>query len=133
MNFTGTITKIKQVRSGKTDKGEWANAEFEVTESNPQNEKYPQIGFFDYFKNGEHVKYAKEFENNFKVGDEVDVEFNLGKTLYTKKDGTEGEFYKTSAWKVTKTSNSSSETPQPFKEVGDDYNEIEDEDNGLPF
>ena len=127
MEFTGKISEIRPVRSGETAKGEWANVEFEVTESNPNNPSYPQIGLFDYFKNGEYVKYAKEFADMFKVGDEVTVEFNLGKTVYDKKDGTgKGSFYKTSAWKVTKLqSSSASSGSAPVVD--------EEEDLGLPF
>jgi hypothetical protein len=127
MEFTGFITKIKGVREGSTEKGEWANAEFEVTESNPQNEKYPQIGLFDYFKNGDKVKFAKDFAKMYKVGDEVNVQFSLGKTVYKKKDGSgEGEFYKTSAWMVKKVDDSGDSNSQ-------DVSISDEEGDDLPF
>lgn len=101
LQFTGKITEIRNVRTGEGDKGEWANVEFEVTESNPQNENYPQVALFDYFKNGEYVDMAKKFSTQNSVGDEVTVHFNLKKNTY-QKDGQEKSFYKTSAWKVEK-------------------------------
>lgn len=123
LQFTGKITAIKKVRTGETDKGEWANAEFEVTEDKDQ---YPQTALFDFFKNGEYVSQAKNFSQNFKPGDEVTVHFNLKKNNYTK-DGEERTFYKTSAWKIDK----GSSAPQP-----DDYSEpvpSSEEEDDLPF
>lgn len=131
LQFTGTITEIRAVRTGTTEKGEWANAEFEVTELNPQNADYPQVGLFDFFKNGEHVKFAKDFENFNPVGTNVTVHFNLKKNEYTKQDGTPAKFYKTSAWKVEKISNESQQAPPTAFEPVGDLNEEEHDD--LPF
>lgn len=123
--FTGNISEIRPVRSGEGKNGEWANVEFEVTESNPQNASYPQIALFDHFKSGEHVKYAKDFPIFYKIGDEVEVEFNLKKTVYQKKDGSgEGAFYKTSAWKVTKTKGIT---------TNDNESQIPDNKDDMPF
>lgn len=118
--FTGTISEIKPVRNGEGKNGEWANVEFEVTESDPQNPMYPQVALFDYFKSGDHVKYAKEFCNYYKEGDEVEIEFNLKKTVYQKKDGSgEGAFYKTSAWKVTKAKGITTQESQDTAPIGE--------------
>ena len=125
--FTGKISEIKPVRTGKTEKGEWANAEFEVTEN---SDKYPEVALFDFFKNGEHVKYAKDFNNFYKVGDEVTVHYNHKKNSYTKKDGSPAAFYKTSAWKIEKVGGASN-TPVPQFEPATDLND-EDYDD-LPF
>ena len=125
MIFRGTISEIRPARTGTGKKGEWANVEFEVTESNPQNESYPQIGLFDYFKNGEFAKFASGFDKQFKLGDEVDVEFNLSKSTYTK-DKEEKSFYKTSAWKVTKVSGDNGGDKPPVDNTDDD-------DLDLPF
>lgn len=130
LQFTGKITEIKKVRTGETSKGEWANAEFEVTESNPANENYPQIALFDFFKNGEYVNHAKEFKKNFKVGDEVTVHFNLKKNSY-EKDGETKSFYKTSAWKIDKLQGANVPPPDQAFEPATDLNE-EDYDD-LPF
>ena len=100
--FKGKITEVRAVRTGTGAKGEWANVEFEVTESNPQNENYPQVGLFDFFKNGEYVKFAKDFATYYPLGTEVNVQFNLKKNEYTKADGTNAKFYKTSCWKIEK-------------------------------
>lgn len=99
--FNGKITEISDIRTGTNNGKEWASLEFEVTELNPNNPQYPQIGLFGYFKNGEYVKYAKEFKDNFKTGDEVTVDFNLKRIDY-QKDGEDKKFYKTEAWRVTK-------------------------------
>lgn len=127
LQFTGKISQINKVRTGTGAKGEWANAEFEVTE---QKDQYPQIALFDFFKNGEYVAQAKNFEKNFKVGDEVTVYYNHKKNEYTKKDGTQAAFYKTSAWKIEK--GSSAPQPEHFETV-DAVPMNDDEDSDLPF
>ena len=133
LQFTGTITEIKGVRTGTTEKGEWANAEFEVTESNPENALYPQVGLFDFFKNGEHVKFAKDFKNFNPVGTVVTVHFNLKKNEYTKPDGTPAKFYKTSAWKVEK-QQSEGTPPVPRAEAFQPASDLNEEDHDdLPF
>lgn len=130
--FNGKITEISEIRTGESNGKEWASLEFEVTELNPQNPNYPQIGLFGYFKNGEYAKYAKEFNNNFKVGDEVTVDYNLKCVEYDKKDGSgKGKFYKTEAWKVQKLESAPSEIPQPPFEPVTDLNNSEDDD--MPF
>jgi len=130
MIFTGKITEISKVKVGKTKKeDDWASLDFEVTESNPHNELYPQIALFSYFKMGEYVKMASEFSH--KVGDEVNVDFNFKCQKYNKKDGSgEGKFYKTECWKVDKVQESQTEEYNT-NEVGNDLNENEPDD--LPF
>lgn len=121
LQFTGNITEIRKIREGSGNSGDWANVEFEVTESNPQNENYPQVALFDYFKNGEYIDMAKKFDQQNKVGDEVTVYFNLKKSSYQKKDGSgEASFYKTSAWKV-------------IKSEGQEGCQNDDDDDNLPF
>lgn len=131
LQFQGRITEVSEPRIGTTEKGEWASVEFEVTESQPENADYPQIGKFDLFKNGEYTKYAKEFKANYPIGTEVVIEFNLKRNEYTKADGTPARFYKTSAWKVIKVDSSNPPIPvEPFQPAGN-LNEEEKED--LPF
>ena len=134
--FTGKITEIRTPRTGTGEKGEWANAEFEVTESNPENANYPQVAFFDFFKNGEYLKYAKDFETYYKLGDEVTVHFNFKANEYTNAKKELVKFYKTSAWRIEKvdTNNSGLENAKKvidaaFEPAGD-LNEVEDD---LPF
>lgn len=128
LTFTGSITEIREPRFGTTKAGsDWANAEFEVTELNPQNPQYPQVALFDFFKNGEHVKYAKDFKTFYKLGEVVTVHFNLKKNEYTNAKNEQVSFYKTSAWKIDK--QTVSET-KPF-EPAESLNEEQPDD--LPF
>lgn len=131
LTFTGKLTEIHTPRVGETAKGEWANVEFEVTESNPQNELYPQIAKFDFFKNGEHVKFAKDFKTYYKLGDTVIVSFNLKMNTYVNQKGETVKFYKTSACKVEKSSVDVGGLPpenEAFQPAGGD-----DVDDEMPF
>ena len=128
LEFKGKITEIRTPRTGTGAKGEWANVEFEVTESNPQNPDYPQVALFDFFKNGEYVKFAKDFATHYPLGSEITVEFNMKKNEYTKADGTAAKFYKTSAWKIEKVQGS--EMDQAVKKID---NAFEPDDSNPPF
>lgn len=121
--FNGTITEVRKPRLGTTEKGEWASVEFEVTEKNPQNPQYPQVGLFDMFKNGDHVKFAKDFENFNPLGTEVNVHFNLKKNEYTNAKGEPAKFYKTSAWKVEKVGNENTQPQQEAPKLEEDFEE----------
>ena len=127
MIFTGKITEIREIKTGTTKKGDdWASLDFEVTESNPHNPDYPQIALFSFFKSGEYMKFAKDFNEYFKLGDEVNVDFNLKCQKYTK-DNVEKKFYKTECWKLEK-----AEVAQEQKlETTNDVNDSEPDD--LPF
>jgi hypothetical protein len=129
MEFTGKITEIKQVRTGTGAKGEWANVEFEVTELNPKNPLYAQKGLFDFFKNGEYLKYAKDFEKYNPIGTEVRVHFNLKANEYTNAKGENVKFYKTSCWKIEKLE-TAPQQDAPFEPAGQ-LNTNEEDD--LPF
>tara|TARA_R110000850_G_scaffold101867_2_gene210559 strand:- start:1175 stop:1558 length:384 start_codon:yes stop_codon:yes gene_type:complete len=101
--FKGKVTHIDKVREGKGEKGPWASINFEVTELDPKNPAYPQIGLFGLFKNGEYIKYAKDFATYYPEGTPVEVEFTLKKSVYQKKDGSgEGAFYSMNAFKINK-------------------------------
>ena len=129
MIFKGRITELKEKKVGKTKKGDdWASLDFELTESTPQNPDYPQVLLLSYFKSGEYFKYANEFA--FKLGDEVEADFNFKVNVYTKKDGSgEGKFYKNDCWKLTKAEavNGVPVVDQPT--TNNDANEADD----LPF
>ena len=126
MNFTGRITELTPKKVGKTKKGDdWAALDFELTESNPVNALYPQVLLLSYYKSGEYFKYANEFA--FKLGDEVEAEFNFKVNKYTKKDKTPGKFYKNDCWKVTKVGGAS-ESTETYK-----VDPNEDADDTLPF
>ena len=130
--FTGKITKVKETRSGEGQKGEWSNTSFEVTESSPQNESYPQISLFDFFKNGEYVKYAKNFGEYYKLGDEVNVHFNFKRSDYINKEGKDAEFYKCSCWKLEKVESQAENNEPPAFVPVDDNLAVEDKGD-LPF
>lgn len=133
LKFEGTITEVRTPRTGEGQKGEWASVEFEVTELNPQNAQYPQIALFDMFKNGDYVKYARDFEEYYPLNTPVSVEFNLKKNEYTNAKNEIVGFYKTSAWKIEKLQ-SQGTAPVPTAEAFvpvDNLNEEQPDD--LPF
>ena len=125
MEFKGKISSISEVKTGTSANGnEWASVDIEVTESNPRNEKYPQIGGFSWFKSGEYKGIVEKINDSFKLNDEINVEFNLSMSEYEKKDGSgKGKFYKNSVWKIEK---SEGETSSPAPSM-------EQVDNDLPF
>lgn len=127
--FNGKITEITEIKTGQSNGKDWASLDFEVTEANPNNPQYPQIGLFSFFKSGDFVSHAKDFNNNFKLGDLVNVDFNLKRIDY-KKDGQDRKFYKTEAWKVAK-ADAQSQAPQPAFEPAPALNE--EQEDSLPF
>ena len=121
MNFKGVITEISAVKSGLTKAGkEWKTIEFVVEE---QKEEWPQSGVFKLFKMAEHVSHVDNFSTYNKVGDVVDVEFNL-KCNKVK----ESYFQELSVWKVNKLSASQGVKVQEPVVVS----QVEDESD-LPF
>jgi hypothetical protein len=128
--FRGKITEIKDVKIGKSDKGEWASVDFEVTELDAKNPLYAQVALFSFFKNGEYLKFAKDFNTMNKVGDVVDVHFNLKCNKYKGKDGLEKKFYKLECWKLEKVVENMGEVGNGFKQT-DVVNDSEPDD--LPF
>lgn len=118
--FKGIVTKVT-LKQGTSAKGDWANASVEVTEENPNNPEYPQVGLFDLFKNGEHIKYALEFEKNNPIGTVVEVEYNHKKQDYTDRQGNEKSFYSTPAWKIQKVVGATNtQQAETFVAEGDD-------------
>jgi len=126
--FKGRITEISTIKTGKTKKDDdWASLDFEITESEPNNELYPQIALFSFFKMGEYFKFANDFNDFYKLGDEVVVEYNFKLNKYTKKDGTEGKFYKNDCWKLQKVTEETVQNAEVVQTT--DSNEPDD----LPF
>lgn len=124
MIFLGKITEIGKINSGTSAKGvEWASLDIEVTESNPHNALYPQIGLFSFFKNGEYVKFAKDFNDFYKIGDEVSVDFNL-KCIKYEKGGEQRKFYKTECWKLEKASETVNGVPVIDQPNSDDVDPL---------
>jgi len=114
MNFTvkGTIISIGDIQ--KFDSGAK-----KLTLVIDTNEQYNNLYAFDYFKSGEYIKYIDEFSNYNKIGDQVEIEFNVNSKEYN------GKYYTNlSLWKITKIGAAS---PEDKKES------IEEEDGDLPF
>jgi len=87
LKVRGTIKKINDVQTGKSQKGEWKKLSFILD----NGEKYNNIFAFDLFgeeKVDTFLKYNKE-------GKEVDVSFNVNCREY------QGRYYTSlDAWKV---------------------------------
>jgi hypothetical protein len=93
--FTGNITHIYDAKEGESAKGAWANRKIVIEEANPQNPSYPQIFVGSLFKSGEHIKYATT-DFNYKIGQLVEVEFNLKGNEYNN-----NHYGDLSIWKIT--------------------------------
>lgn len=97
--FKGKITAVKPPRQGEGNNGAWASREFIVTESNPENPKYPQSGLFSMFKSGDYVDYA--LDKFPEKGTEVELEYNLKcKTGKSQKTGKPYAIQELSVWKL---------------------------------
>ena len=127
--FKGKLISFETPRVGETTKGEWANVTFVLREFNPANEQYAQEVKMSMFKNGEYVKYAKNFDQYYKIGDVVEASFNFKKNKYTK-DGEERVFYGVDCWKLQKTE------AQQKQEISQDAAPVQEEvknEADLPF
>jgi len=121
MIFTGRITNVGTLQSGvgKTDKP-WASIEVVVEDE----EQYPNTAVFKLFKNGDNVKYAESFTNDYPIGTLVEVEFNLKAKEF------KGKYYQElSIWKIKKVDSgvSVNETKKDESPV------IIEDDSDLPF
>lgn len=120
MIFKGQIVSIGDVKGATKDGKEWASIDIVVKEVHGE---HPQTGVFSLFKNGEHVKHAKEFSKYNKVGDIVEIDFSL------RANGYQGKWYgSNSIFKVTKQSAGQTSTPtQEAAPIAIEY------DSSLPF
>jgi hypothetical protein len=92
-------------------------------------EQYSNIMEFELYKGADYVEHIDNFVKYNKVGDSVEVEFNI-KTFNWKPESDDKIFTSLSCWKVEKVENL--EIPKPhFEEIGEDLNEKEPDD--LPF
>jgi|TARA_R110000787_G_scaffold137414_1_gene250197 hypothetical protein len=98
--FKGRVTDL-ELKKGNGKTGAWAVASFEVTEVDPKNTEYPEIARFEMFKNGEYLKYATGFGDDFPIGTLIEVEYQHKRSEYNK-DGETKYFYKNTCWKVAK-------------------------------
>jgi single-stranded DNA-binding protein len=88
----GKITKIGKVNSGTSKNGTWKNVEFIVDSGEKYNNIYPFVVFGED-KVDNFVKYNK-------VGQTVEVDFNIASRSYQDKNGDERFSVSLQAWKV---------------------------------
>lgn len=109
MNFTvkGTIISIGDIQI-------FDSGAKKLTLVIDTKEQYNNEYAFDYFKSGEYVKYVDEFAKYNKIGDQVEVEFNVNSKKYN------GKYYTNlSLWKITKIADGNP-APQNQSNVEDD-------------
>lgn len=114
MNFTvkGTIISIGDIQI-------FDSGAKKLTLVIDTKEQYNNEYALDYFKSGEYVKYVDEFAKYNKIGDQVEVEFNVNSKKYN------GKYYTNlSLWKITKIA-AGNPAPQNQSNV--------EEDGDLPF
>jgi hypothetical protein len=119
--LTGKITHISEV----TEKDDWAKLDFTVEEVGQQ---YPQSATFGLFKKGDWVKAVKEFQ--YKVGDNVEVEFKL-----QSKEWKDKRFNSVNAWKIDSISAIANNPSAKVEQLKDEFDLVpaEDSDDNLPF
>jgi len=95
-------------------------------------ETYNQFWEFELFKSKDYVEHLDNFYKYNKVGDEVEVEFNVKTNLWTNpKTNEERLFTSLSCWKVEKLS--ASPAPVETNYGGDDPVATNDSVDELPF
>jgi len=117
LKFKGTITHILPTQSGTSKYGkEWSKTEFVVKDT----AEYPQIGKFEMFNKQDVVKFLK-------VGNDVEVSYNLNTNEY------EGKFYTSlSAWRVSsEKGNKEIENSPPVAETAQAFDNSDIDE--LPF
>lgn len=109
MNFTvkGTIISIGDIQI-------FESGAKKLTLVIDTKEQYNNEYALDYFKSGEYIKYVDEFVKYNKIGDQVEVEFNVNSKKYN------GKYYTNlSLWKITKIADGNP-APQNQSNVEDD-------------
>jgi hypothetical protein len=120
MKITGTITKILPIEKGTSKEGkEWQKINFLVETT----EQYNNLYCFEIFG----VEKVENFTKYNKVGQSVDVEFNVSTNEW------KGKYYTSlQAWKVFKGSpNDGLPVPEDFEKVSEA--DLNTPDNDLPF
>ena len=118
LKVTGKITKVLERQTGTSKDGkEWQKQQFIVD----NNAQYNNIFCFEVFG----AEKVEKFHKYNKVGDVVEVEFNVNTNEW------QGKYFTSlSAWKITKAKADDVQNA-PF-EMTDDVNSVSDND-GLPF
>lgn len=108
------VDNILDVESGTSANGDWSKISFIGTETEGQFPK--EIGFEIFGQEN-----VDKFLQYNKVGDELDVSFNIRSRLYN------GKIYTTlQAWKWWNTATTASAAPPPVEDT-------DEEDDDLPF
>ena len=107
----GAITKIGKAKSGQGSNGTWKNIEFVIKTDDKYNNVIPFV-IFGEEKVDNFVKYNK-------VGQTVEVDFNIASRSYQDKNGEERFSISLQAWKVF-ASGEDSNKQQAKKEVVSD-------------
>jgi hypothetical protein len=111
MNYTvtGTITAITEVEV--LDNGA-AKLSYRID----TGEAYNSLWEFEIYKGADHVEHAHNFVKYNKVGDKVEVEFNVRPRIWAEKDKC---FTTLSHWKCTKVSEAPEAPETPTQEDDD--------------
>ena len=108
MKVTGTITKVLETKTGTSKAGkEWSKLDFILETTEEYNNLYC-LGIFGAEKVEKFLQYNK-------VGNEVDVEFNVSCNEF------EGKYYTSlNAWKVFKAATDEDAQPEGEPDAGSD-------------
>jgi len=109
LKVTGTIKEILPIQSGESAKGQWKKVEF-VVSNNEGYEGREQLFFFQIFG----AEKVDKFTKYNKVGDSVDVKFNIRTNEYKGK-----YFTNLKAWSVFGLSEKKSEPVEVYPEGED--------------
>ena len=115
----GTIKSISKIE----DAGAGKKLSFRID----NGEQYNNIMEFELYKGTEYLEHLDNFSKYNKIGDSVEVEFNI-KTFNWKPEADDKIFTSLSCWKVEKATEVS---PPPLAPVSNDLNEETPDD--LPF
>ena len=123
LKFIGSIQRIFEPTTGTTIKGNnWKAVEFLVTET----KEYPQSAVFKLFGVGDKIDKVENFIKYRKVGDDVEVSFNLKSKEYKEK------FYNSlDAWTVFSPKSDNKEQAKAPSKVSDA--EVIEESDDIPF
>jgi hypothetical protein len=106
------IDNILEVESGESANGEWSKVSFIGTQVDAE---YPKEIGFEIFG----AEKVEKFQQYNKVGDEVEVSFNLQSREYN------GKIYTTAqAWKVWNLQTTASAAPEQAGEPNDDGDDL---------
>lgn len=125
MEITGRIRQIKDIV--EVGSQGFKKRDFVIT----TDSEYPQHILLQL------VQEKCDLLDNFKIGDEVRVEFNLKGREWVNKEGEEVFFNTLQAWRIVKIANGSSYTPpapiKPVEETKPTTTANEEPDDDLPF